>query len=296
MIYIDILFLINWIMNTLIFYCVSLVLNKRIPYKNICLAGALAALVYCMLLVIPVLQKIPYAIYALVIPIPSILMLYKPHHYKIFFKEYALSMFCAAVFGGTVFSSWYLVYGSHSSISSMSILFLLGISIAVVACFCSAFYFIRRQFIFPVFEYTLTIDYRGKDIEVQSLLDTGNLLYTPHRHEPVLVAEYEVIKPLLTEEQQAIYERFRKSNEEEIEQDLMKGFYKLEQLIPFNSVGCKSGFLWSIQVDGIQIRKCSQKIEVTPCIVGLSSEKLFSDSQFHALLHPEFILGEAKVS
>lgn len=295
-VYLDILFIINWIMNTLIFLCVSLMLNKHIKYRYTILAGGLAALIYCMLLVIPVLQKIPYAMYALVIPIPSLLILYKPTHYKAFFKQYILSMFSSAIFGGMVFNLWYLTSGVTSRISSMSIFFLVAIGIGITTCFYTGFYFIRRQFIFPAFEYTLIIDYQGRDIKVQSLLDTGNLLYTPRRHEPVLVAEYDVMKPLLTESQKKAYENFRLATEDEIEAGIISGLYQVEQLIPFNSVGCKSGFLWGIRVDGVQIQKYNQKVKVMPCMIGLSGERLFSDGQFHALLHPEFILEEEEAS
>ena len=295
-IYLDILFLINWIMDTLIFYCVSLVLNKRIKHRYTLVAGALAALIYCMLLVIPVLQQIPYIIYSLIIPMPSLLILYRPNRYKVFFKEYLLSVVIAAVFGGIIFNSWYLIYGAESRVSSISIILLIGIGISVSGCFYGGFYFIRRQLIFPTFEYQLTINYRGGDIQIQSLLDTGNLLYTPRKHEPVLVAEYEVVKPLLTKEEQQKYEQFRKSNEVQIEEGVISGFYGIEQLIPFNSVGCKNGFLWSVRVDSVEIKKYSRNIKIRPCIVGLYSGKLFSDSRFQALLHPEFILEEEMAS
>lgn len=294
--YIDILFIINWMMNTFIFYCTSLILNKRIKHRYIIIAGAIAALVYCMLLVLPVLQKIPYMVYALVIPIPSLLLLYKPTHYKTFLKEYALSLFVAALFGGMIFNCWYLVNGVQSRVSAVSIWLLITISIGICGSFYIGFYWIRRRFIFPSFEYSLIVKYKGKDICVESLLDTGNLLYTPIKHEPVLVMEYEVIKPLLNPQEQNAYEQFSRATSLEIEEGILNGTYTLERLIPFNSVGCKNGFLWGIQVDDICIQKCSTQVMVASCIVGLSDEKLFTDGQFQALLHPEFILEEGKVS
>lgn len=295
-IYIDILFIINWVMDTLIFYCVSLILNKRIKHRFMIMAGALAALIYCMLIILPVLQKIPYAIYALVIPIPSLLLLYKPIHYKTFFKEYLLSMFVAALFGGMVFNCWYLINGVQTNVSAISIFLLIGIGIGICGSFYGGFYWIRRQLIFPSFEYEVTIQCRDRSVVVKSLLDTGNLLYTPVKHEPVLVMEYEVMKSLLSPQQRDIYEEFSKATELEIEEGILSGAYKIDQLIPFHSVGCRNGFLWGIQVENVQIKKYSTQHIVTSCIIGLSNEKLFSDDQFQALLHPEFILEEVKVS
>lgn len=294
--YIDILFIINWVMDTLIFYCVSLVLNKHIKHRYMIVSGALAALVYCMLLILPVLQKIPYAIYALVIPIPSLLLLYKPLHYKTFLREYLLSMFVAAVFGGVLFNCWYTFNGVQSRVSTMSILMLMGIGVVICGCFYGSFYWVRRQFIFPSFEYKLIVQYQGKEIETKSLLDTGNLLYTPIKHEPVLVMEYEVVQPLLTMRQKELYEQFCKASDAQIEEAILNGRYKANQLIPFNSVGCRNGFLWGIEVDSILIKKYEREINVTSCVVGLSKEQLFSDGQYRALLHPEFILEEGKAS
>ncbi len=294
--YIDILFMINWIMNTLIFYCISLILNKRTKHSNTMIAGAIAALVYCMLIISPLLQKIPHTIYALVVPIPSLLFLYKPTHYKIFIKQYFVSMFIAAIFGGMVFNCWYMINGAQSRVSTISILVLVGIGVGICSGFYGAFYWLRRQFIFPSFEYKLKIQNKGKDVIVQSLLDTGNLLYTPIKHEPVLVVEYDVMKPLLSVQQKREYEAFCCASELEIEERVLSGIYGVNQLIPFNSVGCKSGFLWSIQVDDILIQKYTKQVLVHPCIIGLSSEKLFSDGQFKALLHPELIIEEVKAS
>jgi len=121
-IYLDVLYLINWIMNTFIFYCVSMILNRPIRWYKMLLTSAVAAMIYCMLIILPVLQKIPYGIYALVIPVPSILMLFSPKTYRQFFKQYAVSMGTAALFGGIVFSSWYNLFGIQRRVSSMSLL------------------------------------------------------------------------------------------------------------------------------------------------------------------------------
>lgn len=291
-VYIDVLFIINWVMDVLIFFGVSVVLNKRIKCWSVLLAGAMAALVYCMLVVIPVLQRLPYWIDALVIPIPSILMLYKPTQYKAFFKEYIVSIVIAAIYGGIIFNIWYVCVGVQIHVRSMSIVLLLAIGFGVACFFYMSFYFIRRQFIFPVFAYHLQIHNQGRQIELDALLDTGNFLYTPKRHEPVLIVEYTPLKPLLTDSQRNHYEQFQKATLSEIEGGITEGIYSMDALIPFNSVGCKNGFLWGIRVDSVCIQKQLKKILVSPCIIGVASEALFTDGQFHALLHPEFILEE----
>lgn len=279
-------------MDTLIFLCVSLVLNRRVKWRCMVWGGMIAAIIYCMLWIIPVLRQIPHGLYAILVPIPSILWLYRPRCYKEFFKVYIVSMTIAAVFGGMIFNIWYTLAWPSSRVSSIHIMLLVGIGSVITIGFYSGFYYLRRQLIFPAFEYKLEITYGEKQVEVLALLDTGNLLYTPQTHEPVLVVEFNAIQSLLAEEQIKQYKEFNKASWMDIENGVIEGKYQVEVMIPFNSVGCQSGVLWGIRVEQVKIQKGDKKVLAAPCIIGIASEKLFTDGQFQALLHPEFILEE----
>ena len=294
-IYLDVLYLINWIMNTFIFYSVTIVLNRHIRWYKMLLSSGLAALIYCMLIILPILQKIPYGIYALVIPIPSILMLFRPKTYRQFFKQYAISMGIATLFGGIVFSSWYNLFGIQRRVNSMSLVFLVGIALSLVCLFRISFCWMKRMFILPVFSYAVYLKRENKRVELRALLDTGNMLYTRESHKPVLVVEYDEVKPLLHKDEQKKYEVFSKSNLDEIEACVIRGDYKMSELIPFNSVGCQNGFLLRMDIEEMEVKQQMKKRQWTPCTIGITSQRLFGDGQFHALLHPDFILEEEKV-
>ena len=238
-----------------------------------------------MLLVVPILQYMPYSIYSFIIPIPSILYLYKPGNLKSFVKEYILALIVAAIFGGLVFNIWFQLGGELK----ISLLIIVGTLTTFI--FISSFYAIRRRFIFPAFEYDLQINTNSETTIVNALLDTGNCLYTPITHEPVIVMQYDAIKNLLTEEQQAGYEEFI-SDKLTFEEKLMTGNCIADALIPFNSVGCKDGFLWGVRVKEIFISKGMGSKKIENAIIGVSREGLFSDRQYKALLHPEFLIEE----
>lgn len=295
-VYIDVLFAINWSMDILIFYCVTLMLNKRIKHWRIIIAGMIAALLYCMLVISPILQSIPYSIYTVFIPIFSILYLYRPHNLKAFFKIYLLCVMVAAVFGGLIFNIWYTFGPYFPGMDSMGISTLIAIGIVIAFIFYCGFYFLRRRFILPSFEYQLKLKNNGQYTEISALLDTGNLLYTPISHLPVIVVEYKTVKAILTETQRVNYERYQNSSDIEVEEGLVTGECKPDVLIPFNSVGCKSGYLWGFKIEGVSIKKLADEKVISNCIIGISNESLFSDKQYHALLHPEFILEEAMAS
>ena len=294
--YIDVLFIINWSMDVLIFYCLTLVLNKKIEHWRIIIAGMIAALLYCMLVILPILQSIPYWIYALFIPVFPILYLYKPDRIQVFFKTYLLSMMIASVFGGCIFNIGYIFYSGSGKFDTLSIYKLVGIGLVIAFIFYSSFYFLRRRFIFPTFEYELQFRNQGQMYEVRALLDTGNLLYTPISHLPVIVVEYQAAKHVLTEAQRMNYEHYSKSSEQEMEEGLVMGMCRPDILIPFNSVGCKSGYLWGFKIEEVVIKRLRGEKVISNCIIGVSNDSLFSDKQYHALLHPEFILEEAIAS
>lgn len=295
-IYIDLLFIINWSMDVLIFYCLTLVMNKKIKHWRIIIAGMIAALLYCMLVILPILQSIPHWIYTLFIPILPILYLYKPDKIKTFFKIYLLAMMIAAVFGGCIFNIGYTFYSGTRGFDTLSIYKLVAIGLVISFLFYSSFYFLRRRFIFPAFEYQLQFKNGERIYELRALLDTGNLLYTPISHLPVIVVEYEAAQYVLTETQRINYEHYRKSSQQEIEEGLVMGTCKPDVLIPFNSVGCESGYLWGFKIEEVVIKRLRDEKVISNCIIGVSQDSLFSDKQYHALLHPEFILEEAIAS
>lgn len=175
-------------------------------------------------------------------------------------------------------------------IGSIHIVWLTGIGLSITLLIYSAFSSIRKRLIQPLFEYDMKMTYKGKEIGLKSLLDTGNSLYTPLGHRPVIVATYEALKGLFNDEQVSVLEHYKDNILELMEEREFTPSY----LIPFNSVGCKNGILLGIEVDQISIHKNHFQKSVSKCIVALSFNTLFNDRSYHALLHPDFILNEGE--
>lgn len=285
-VYIDVLFVINLVMDTIIFFVVATLMNWRINLKKIFIGGILTALLYCMLILIPVLQDIPQGISSLIIPIIPILYTFNPKTKRQFVKVYGLCMTVACLIGGVSFSLWYQIgYSQYISTASIGYLFIISISVGSIVYF--SFYEIRRRFIMPNFEYKVEVEKDNKVVSALALLDTGNCLYTTISHRPVIIMDYELIKPLLTEEQIRCLEL----SDKHIDQiyDKSEGF---QYLIPFCSIGCKASFLWGIEVDKIYIKKACFQKSLSRCIVGVSKERLFNNEDYEVLLHPEMIMSE----
>ncbi len=287
-IYMDVLFMINFVMDTIIFWIVGMLVNQSIKVWRLIGGGLLAASLYCILVIVPFLQYVPYPLYSLMIPIMPILYIFKPIHFKQLLKYYGIAMLVAALLGGITFSLWYFMGKSTNSIRQLHALTLVGIGIVVGLIFYCSFYYIRKRLILPSFEYQLEFVQGEKRVRLRALLDTGNCLYTPITHKPVIVVEYNWVKELLTEEEQKIYEQFKNDLITLVEQKN----HKMKYLIPFNSIGCETGMILGIEVDELIIKKMSLTRHFNKCIIGIAQMPLFNDHSYNALLHPEYILRE----
>ncbi|WP_069997560.1 sigma-E processing peptidase SpoIIGA [Cellulosilyticum sp. I15G10I2] len=285
-VYIDILFLINIVMDMMVFYTATMILNKSIGKVRIFIASIIAALIYCMLVCVPILQSIPYVLYALFVPTLSILYLYRPRHLKEFAKIYLVCMGVACTIGGATFTTWFMVK-DKTPIHTISIFWLIIIALGITLIIYISFNKIRKRMILPLFEYDIKIKNTDKEVWIKSILDTGNCLYTPIGHKPVIVVTYDALKELFTDKQILVLSKY-KNNVLELaySSDFMPSY-----IIPFNSVGCKLGILLGIEVDQVNIYKNHFKKSVDKCIVAISFNNIFNDKSYNALLHPDFILN-----
>lgn len=284
----DVLFFINLVMDSIIFFIVTMILNKPIGIKKIFVGSIMATSLYCILVFMPVVKEIPPLLYTCIVPSLSILYMYKPVHIKQFIKFFLICHGVAFIIGGSTFSLWYLI-GYKGNIESASVFYLISIGVVIGIIVYGSFNGIRRCLIFPYLEYELEIIHKKKQVKLRSLLDTGNLLYTPISHKAVIVATQEGLDKLLSDEQCSFIKACRKNT------DIMQLLSAAPRLgisvIPFNSIGCKTGFLVGIEVERVRIYKNQYETCFEKCIIGVSPYNLFNDKSYNALLHPDFIIN-----
>lgn len=293
-IYIDVLFIINSVMDFIIFKTMTLVFNRSISIGRHLIAALIASSLFCLLVICPFLYVIPYSIYSLWVPVIPILYLYRPRYLKEFIKIFIVATLVAALYGGIIFNIWYVLGGDYSKIHTMSMFLLITISMLVLGVIYFCIYWIKKTFILNQFTYRLKIKRNQKEKELMGIMDTGNLLYSPIYHHPVIVITYKAIRDILTAQECERLEQFFNVKETDLEQ-----FIALEQkgpeiLIPFNSVGCEVGFLWGMKIDEMIVKMQNGEKCIANCLVGITNKQLYSDRKYEVLLHPEYIMGRNK--
>lgn len=288
-IYVDLLFLINFLMDGCIFITASQLLGQRVGWKRIFCASILGATIYCMLVICPLLQQLPYGLFALFVPVFPILYLYKSCSLGGFIREYIVSTGVAFLIGGTTYALWYIV-GGYRIGQQMTITYIIVAGGGVTILVNSMYVYVRKRFVLPTFEYDMALTYKENSVQFTGFLDSGNFLYTPISHRPVIIVAYESIKPLLTDAQIEVIEK----SQHRVEDIVTHIDLDSVQVIPFSSVGCKEGVIWGMEVDQVTLKKgCFEKI-LGKCIVGVTFKTVFNGGVYKALLHPEFIISRGE--
>lgn len=110
--------------------------------------------------------------------------------------------------------------------------------------------------------YEVTMHYKGKEKKVIALLDTGNRLFEPVSRKPVHVVTYEAVKELCESVSEVIY-------------------------IPFGSVGKSSGTMPGIFLDEMEIRQGDVVKVIKKPLIAVCKKTLSGKGEYQMLLHEE---------
>jgi len=121
-------------------------------------------------------------------------------------------------------------------------------------------------------------------------VDTGNSLKDPLTRKPVIVAEYELIKPCLPPELQNMVEK-EQSEEALLEQIMASSWANRLRLIPFSSIGRKNGMLLGVRADEVVLNIGSRDIMHTNTVIGIYRERLNPQGTYQLLIPADMVEG-----
>jgi stage II sporulation protein GA (sporulation sigma-E factor processing peptidase) len=137
--------------------------------------------------------------------------------------------------------------------------------------------------------YPIKIDYADRQVELVSILDTGNSLYTVMGRKPVIVVERSKIETILSD----LTVSFLKENEAELwlthlDQCLDHDWLSRIQVIPYQAIG-STNMLIGFRPDKLTVITKSGEITTTEVVVAIYNGHLSSDGAYTALLNPLII-------
>ena len=268
-VYGDLLFFTDFLMDLALFFAVSRFGNFKTPFLFL-LAAAFCGGIYSLLSVFPSFAffrlwygKLLFSLVLIKVAFPYL----KGMRYCTAFLYFYLIGFAMA--GAVVCLSWFFRERGWAEVGFSYTA--MGLSAGLLLVFFLSRWgkgYIRRNL--RVNETTEVIDIwlNGKKAELTALFDTGNELVDPVTRRPVVIVEYEAVKPLLPSCFCEIFERLAPEGADAVLKAMRP--YAISsrlRLIPFSSIGRSNGMMLGLKPDRIcfPARKKKKAEDVVIC-------------------------------
>lgn len=284
-VYIDVLFIVNLIINYFILLAVSKLLSRYDKHIRL-LLGAVLGSVYSCMMFFPHLEFLFSAGLKLLLSITIVLASFKINSFRALLKLIAYFYVISMLFGGIVFAVQ-LFFAPPAMVVKNCVTYI-DISPVVLILTSAAAYVIITLFSRMLHKktqeqnyYKVKIIINGNKAVVTALYDTGNDLRDAVSGSPVMIVEYRCVEKLIPDEIKEIFKTGNIAHTDVIELTEFKNRFRV---IPFSSVGSAGGLLPTFKPDKIIVEP--QNSEITDILIAVTIKKLSADGNFSALLGP----------
>ncbi len=258
--YIDVFFLLNFFMDTLLLFLIRKVLNCTATHVRVLSGGVFGAVMACVVTVIP---SVPVWIRLLagygLVSICMIRISFSGMNFRMVLRAAIYLYGFAFLFGGILLILSVQIPIFRKSGMGLPAVCITGmITYVLVAGFHQRRQRRKRGCILPV-----KIVWDGREAVVQALVDTGNSLYEPISHKPVSIIEKQAMEAVFAGGCPACF-----------------------RAIPFHSLGKAHGILNGYELTELIIFGENEKIKIERPMVGLFDGNLSAGAAYQMILHP----------
>ena len=288
--YIDIILFENIVMNIIILLATGMICKVKINYIRLLIASVIGAF-YAIIFYIFHLNNYVNPISKIVVSIGMVYIAFGPIHFKNLCKQLTIFYLTSFCFGGV---SYYLLYNLSPHLIKSSHGILVGsypIKITVIGGILGffilniSFRMIKNKLTKKDMLYTVEIGYLEKRINVNVILDTGNMLVDPITRIPVMILEAQKLKNMIP---YPILKNLLENKFEEIEEP-----YKTRCcLIPFASIGQKNGMLPGFKPDYIKIHTDGGEELREKVIIGVDPNLIDKNGVYAGLIGLNLFNGQ----
>lgn len=269
-IYLDVLFIVNLFMDTMLLYFVNKFLKYSATYFRIFIAATIGAAWACIAVTVPIHNLVIKNICTYILV--SFLMIRicaNKCKIKDIMKGVVTLYIVTFVIGGGCHMLYYYTKAGYyiNTVILNDRLLVFAIILAGVLLAAIAGY-LNRYFVYESKMYNVRINIGEQHVDVKAILDTGNVLQDPIYHKPVNVIEYEAIKNIFKID------------------DCTKVKY---HMVPFHSLGCEGGCIEVIMVDDMYIYRNGKTVVRNKALMGMYKQKLSGDNAYQMLLNSEVL-------
>ena len=287
-IYLDLIFLENVFMNSIIMYATVIILKKEIKILRI-LLGSIIGAIYACVYYISNMKIYSNIILKIILSLVIVYISFGSKGIKEFLRELLIFYLTSFTFGGVTFALLYFISpenvlfenGSLVGIYPLKMILiggLIGFFIIIIS-----FKSIKNKLSKKDMLCNISIVFEKRKVDINAIIDTGNFLKEPITGKPVIIVEKDVLKNVIPvnilENSQDII------NGEKIEDKYMAKI----RLIPFSALGTENGLLLGIKPDDFYINYQGKILENKNVIVGIYNKKLSKNNRYNALVGLDII-------
>ncbi|MGE5484959.1 MAG: sigma-E processing peptidase SpoIIGA [Ignavibacteriales bacterium] len=286
-IYGDILFLVNFVMNSLILWGTSRFAGASVHRARLALAAALGSAYSLMAawLDLPVLESIPVKA---IVAAGMVGMAFRPRGsgQLIRLTGYFLSMsFLAA---GATMAVWAASWGPRGWVYPLRWWALaVAVALAVAGSAALSRHLRSRRCLGPACM-NVEIAFGGLKTGLTAFVDTGNRLEDPVTGEPVLVAEYDAVKGIIPP---GVRQAIAAGDLIAVAGAPCSSFASRIRVLPFSTLGEARGLMVGFRPDSVVVECDGRRYSRSGTVVAVCRGPLSPEGSYQALLNPCILEG-----
>ena len=292
-VYIDVIFIENFIINYIILYVTGIISKSRIKYLRI-IFGSIIGATYSVIYYLINLKIYSSIIIKIILSIVIIYVSFNSKNIKKLIKQIILFYLVSFVFGGAAIAIIYMVNSQDITIQNGVLIgsytirtILVGIIIAYITVIVS-FKIMKTKISKKDLICDVEVILNSHKVSTKAMLDTGNLLKEPITNIPVIVMEHNLFYDVIPKEILNNIEEILGGDLSKIPENVQNEYISKLKVIPFSSLGKQNGMLLGIKADRLEISVDDEVKNIDKVIIGIYNKSLTKRGEYRALLGINF--------
>lgn len=284
-IYLDVVFIENLCMNSIILFATGLVTKVKCNPVKILLSSALGSL---YVIGKYMTQSKVYSNFFIQIGL-SIVMVYiafSPSDIKKLFKHIIIFYLTSFVFGGCAFALLYYIKPQNILYNNGFLKGTYPIKIAFLGAMVGlvmlniAFKIVKNRINKNDMFCNIIFQYKEKTVKIKAIIDSGNLLKEPITGASVIVVERKSLEGIIEKEILENLQEIISGTNETLNEEYISRF----RLIPFSSLGKQNGMLLGFKPDCAQVEFDGEIKSIKKVVIGIYDKEITKNEEYSGLV------------
>ena len=294
-VYGDVILLENLIMNYLILWSTARLTRYKYSKLKLLIAALLGS-IYALFSYFPEYSYLYSFFMKILFSILIVIIAYMPAYFHLLLKLIGVFYIVSFMFGGAAFGFFYFINGldlTRNGVSFIADFPIRVLVVAVIAAYFTVRYswdYIQHRIKRERLILTVEMSFDKKQLCLDALVDTGNSLKDPITNAPVMITEYGMIRELLPDDIQKIFEQSGENDLNAIAEIMAISKWAARfRIIPYKSLGRENGMLVGFKPDLVTIFDSGRRVQLRNIVIAIYRKNLSKDGEYSALIYPEML-------